>query len=79
LTVIEAVCCDLDCKMSIISLEILNWEFKISCGSLHAIQYLQEGVCILPQDYSRDNGNFLALVCADQLVIPALKEGRFFV
>ena len=78
MTVIEFVFTDLDREMPIVSPEILNRELKIGRGSIHAIQYLQEGMCVLTQDHAWDNSNFIALVSADQLVIPAFKEWRLF-
>jgi hypothetical protein len=79
MTVIESVFTDLDREMPIVSPEILNWEIKIGRSSIHTIQHLQESVCILTQDHSWNNGNFIALVGADQLVVPAFKEGWFFI
>ena len=78
MTVIESVFTDLDREMPIVSPEILNWELKIGRSSLHAIQHLQEGVRILAQDHSWDNGDLIALISADQLEVPAFKEGWFF-
>jgi hypothetical protein len=79
MTVIEAVFTDPDREMPIISPEILNRELEISRRSIHAIQYLQKSMCILTQDHSWDNGNFMTLISADQLVIPAFKERRLFI
>jgi len=79
MTVIKSVLTDLDREILIVSPEILNWELKIGRSSIHAIQHLQKGVCILAQYHSWDNGNFIPLVSADQLVIPAFKERWFFI
>jgi hypothetical protein len=61
MTVIESVFTDFDRETPIVSPEILNWELKIGCRSIHANQYQQEGVCILTQDRAWEYGNFIAL------------------
>jgi hypothetical protein len=77
--VIESVFTDLERESPIVSPEILKWELEIGRNSIHAIQHLQEGVCILAQDHSRDNGDFIALIGADQLIVLAFKEERLFI
>jgi hypothetical protein len=65
MTVIESAFTDLDREMPIVSPEICKWELIIGRSSIHSIQNLQEGVCILTQDHAWDNGNFIEPVSAD--------------